>query len=85
MQRNKRLLKVRKARKRKRQKALLREQKKKGQAASQESGDGLLDVVQCTAKLKSGKRCSRSAEKKVRGKWVCWQHAKKKRKATKQA
>lgn len=76
MQRNKRLAKLRRACKKRKENARIRKQWEAGRKASQESGAGLLDVARCTKTLKSGKRCSRAAEKKIDGKWRCWQHNK---------
>ena len=76
MQRNKRLMKTRKARQRKQQSTKLRKQKEMGQASGRKSRKSLLNVARCMAVLKSGKRCSRTAEKKIKGEWYCWQHRK---------
>lgn len=76
MQRNKRLMKTQKARQRKQQSAKLREQKETGQASRRKSHKSLLNVARCMSVLKSGKRCSRTADKKVQGEWYCWQHRK---------
>lgn len=81
MQRNKRLLKVRKAKSRKKKQAAVRAQIAEGKAR-REAHHKITDV-RCSAISKSGKRCLRDAEQQVGGKWVCWQHGKKTKKKTK--
>jgi len=76
MQYKRRILRIRKRKQGKRLAARRRAELAKARVDSLKPGPGITDVARCSATTKSGKRCSRKADRNVAGSWLCSQHAK---------